>query len=171
MLNIEQATKQDRLLRALTGMNRKAFESLLLIFTQVYEQSREYKARKRAIGGGRKALLKTNSAKLFFILFYFKCYPTFDLAGFVFGFDRSQAHYWVHRLQPILETALGKKMSLPKRKINSVEDYLSRYPGIKRVMIDGTERRIQRLKDKQKQKLNYSGKKKHHTRKHLALLR
>lgn len=168
MLNIEQATKQDRLLRAVTGMNRKAFESLLLTFTQVYEQSKEHKARKRAIGGGRKPLLKTNSAKLFFILFYFKCYPTFDLAGFVFGFERSQAHYWVHQLQLILEKALRKKMSLPKRKINSVEDFLSRYPGVKRVMIDGTERRIQRPKNQQKQKLNYSGKKKHHTRKHLA---
>ena len=168
MLNLEQATKQDRLLRALTGMNRKAFDSLLSIFTQVYKQSRKQKPRKRAMGGGRKALLKTNSSKLFFILFYFKCYPTFDLAGFIFGFDRSQAHYWVHQLQPILETALERKMSLPERKINSIEDFLSRYPGVQRVMIDGTERRIQRPKDKQKQKLNYSGKKKHHTRKHLA---
>lgn len=168
MLNTEQALKRERLLRALTGMNRKAFESLLLTFTQVYKQSREQKPRTRAMGGGRKALLKSNSSKLFFILFYFKCYPTFDLAGFIFGFDRSQAHYWVHQLQPILETALGTKMSLPKRKIQSVEDFLSRYPGVQRVMIDGTERRIQRPKDKQKQKLNYSGKKKHHTRKHLA---
>jgi hypothetical protein len=168
MLNTEQALKQDRLLRALTGMNRQAFESLLLTFTEAYEQSTEQKPRKRAMGGGRKALLKTNSAKLFFVLFYFKCYPTFDLLGFIFGFDRSQAHYWVHRLQPVLELALGKKMSLPERKLNSVEDFVSRYPGVKRVMIDGTERRIQRPKDKQKQKSNYSGKKKHHTRKHLA---
>jgi hypothetical protein len=105
---------------------------------------------------------------LFFILFYFKCYPTFDLAGFLVGIDRSQAHYWVHRLQPVLETALGKKMSLPSRKIDSVEDFLTRYPGVKRVMIDGTERQIQRPKDQEKPKSNYSGKKKHHTRKHLA---
>ena len=72
MLNIEQALKQDRLLRALTGMNRKAFETLLSTFTEVYEQSKPKKRRKRAIGGGRKACLTTNSAKLFFILFYFK---------------------------------------------------------------------------------------------------
>lgn len=168
MLNIEQALKQDRLLRALTGMNRKAFETLLSTFTEVYEQFKPNKRRKRAMGGGRKACLTTNSAKLFFILFYFKCYPTFDLAGFIVGFDRSQAHYWVHRLQPVLEASLGKKMSLPPRKINNVEDFLNIYPGVKRVMIDGTERRIQRPKDRQKQKLNYSGKKKHHTRKHLA---
>jgi hypothetical protein len=35
-------------------------------------------------------------------------------------------------------------------------------------MIDGTERPIQRPKDPEQQKLNYSGKKKRHTRKHLA---
>ena len=168
MLNIEQALQQDRLLRALTGMNRKAFDSLLSTFTEVYEQTTQEKPRTRAFGGGRKARLKTSAAKLFFILLYFKCYPTFDLAGFMFGFDRSQAHYWVHRLQPVLEATLGKKMSLPQRKINSVEDFLARYHGVKRVMIDGTERRIQRPKDREKQKLNYSGKKKHHTRKHIA---
>lgn len=167
MLNIEQALKQDRLVRALTGMNLQAFEALLLTFTEVYEQERQ-KPKKRAVGGGRKARLKTNRAKLFFILFYFKCYPTFDLTGFIFGIDRSQAHHWVHRLQPILEAALGRKMSLPERKIDSVEDFLTRYPGVKRVMIDGTERPIQRPKDQEKQQLNYSGKKKHHTRKHLA---
>lgn len=36
--------------------------------------------------------------KLFFVLFYFKCYPTFDLAGILFDFDRSQANRWLHRL-------------------------------------------------------------------------
>ena len=35
-------------------------------------------------------------------------------------------------------------------------------------MIDGTERPIQRPKDAEQQKLNYSGKKRRHTRKHLA---
>jgi hypothetical protein len=73
MLNIEQAVKQDRLLRALTGLNLQAFDALLLTFTQIYEQTRPEKPRKRAVGGGRKARLKTNSAKLFFILVYFKC--------------------------------------------------------------------------------------------------
>jgi hypothetical protein len=82
--------------------------------------------------------------------------------------DRSQAHYWVYRLQPLREAALKEKMTLPERKINSVKDFLARYPGVKRVMIDGTERPLQRPKDRQRQKLNYSGKKKRHTRKHLA---
>ncbi|WP_217523211.1 transposase family protein [Pleurocapsa sp. PCC 7327] len=78
------------------------------------------------------------------------------------------AHDWVHRLQPVLEAALGQKMALPERKLNSIEAFLVRYPKVKRVMIDGTERPIQRPKNPEKQKLNYSLKKKRHNRKHLA---
>ncbi|MGD1804340.1 hypothetical protein ACP6PL_02710 [Dapis sp. BLCC M126] len=58
MLNIERALKQDRLLRALTGLNRKAFQSLLFAFTQVYEQTLTDKPRQRSVGGGRKARLR-----------------------------------------------------------------------------------------------------------------
>ena len=168
MLNIERALKQNRLLRALTGLNSKAFQSLLLTFTQVYEQTLRDKPRQRSVGGGRKARLRTFEHKLFYILFYFKCYPTFDLAGILFDIDRSQAHHWAHRLQPILEAALGEKKALPERQINSVQAFIERFPGVERVVMDGTERPIKRPTDSEKQKLNYSGKKKRHTRKHLA---
>jgi hypothetical protein len=154
----------------MTGLNRKAFDALLPSFTQAYEQSltNPYVPRQRALGGGRKATLQTMEDKLFYSLFYCKCYPTFDLASVLFNFDRSQAHEWVHRLLPILETALGQKLALPERKIHSVEEFLQRFPGVKRVMIDGTERPIQRPKDSERQKENYSGKKRRTTRKHLA---
>lgn len=168
MLNIKWALKQNRLLRALTGLNSKAFQSLLLTFTQVYEQTLRDKPRQRSVGGGRKARLRTFEHKLFYILFYFKCYPTFDLAGILFDIDRSQAHHWAHRLQPILEAALGEKKALPERQINSVQAFIERFPGVERVVMDGTERPIKRPTDSEKQKLNYSGKKKRHTRKHLA---
>ena len=168
MLNIERALKQNRLLRALTGLNSKAFQSLLLTFTQVYEQTLRDKPRQRSVGGGRKARLRTFEHKLFYILFYLKCYPTFDLAGILFDIDRSQAHHWAHRLQPILEAALGEKKALPERQINSVQAFIERFPGVERVVMDGTERPIKRPTDSEKQKLNYSGKKKRHTRKHLA---
>jgi Helix-turn-helix of DDE superfamily endonuclease len=79
--------------------------------------------RQRAIGGGRKAQLRNPQDKLFYILFYFKCYPTFDLAGLLFGIDRAQADHWMHRLQPILEGSLGKKMALPERKLTSLEAF------------------------------------------------
>ena len=106
--------------------------------------------------------------KLFYILFYCKCYPTFALASILFNFARSQAHEWTHRLLPILETALGKKVALPECKVRSIEEFVEHFPNVKRVIIDGTERPIQRPKDSQRQKENYSGKKRRHTRKHLG---
>ncbi|ACC83025.1 transposase, IS4 family protein [Nostoc punctiforme PCC 73102] len=168
MLNIEGALKQDRLLRALTGLNRKAFDALLPTFTTMYLDTQQAKPRQRGLGGGRKARLLTAQDKLFFILFYFKCYPTFDVAGLLFDMHRSQAHEWMHRLQPILEAALGQKMALPERHLESIEAFLSRFPGVQRVMIDGTERPIARPQEREQQQQNYSGKKKRHTHKHLA---
>jgi hypothetical protein len=170
MLNLERIFHQDRLLRALTGFNRKAFEALLPSFAQAYEQSRikpDVK-RKRAMGGGRKATLRTNREKLFYILLYCKCYPTFDLLSVLFGFDRSCAWDWVHGLLPVLEQTLGSKQALPERKLHSIEEFLERFPEVKEVILDGTERPVQRPKDTEQQKEHYSGKKKRHTRKHIT---
>jgi hypothetical protein len=170
MLDLERILKQDRLLRAMTGLNRKAFNELLPSFAQAYGQSLNtpVRPRQRALGGGRKATLETMADKLFYSLFYCKCYPTFDLASVLFHFDRSQAHEWAHRLLPILETALGQKLTLPERKLRSVEEFVERFPSVKRVMMDGTERPIQRPQDKERRKEHYSGKKRRTTRKHLA---
>jgi len=170
MIDLERALNQDRLLRALTGLNRKAFDALLPSFEEAYEASRDAikPVRQRARGGGRKAKLNSIEAKLFYILFYFKCYPTFDLAGILFDLDRSQTHEWMHELQPILEGALGYEMALPERKLRSLEAFIEMFPEVERVMIDGTERPIQRPQDPEQQTQNYSGKKRRHTRKHLA---
>ncbi|MCE2661478.1 MAG: transposase [Microcystis sp. 53602_E8] len=152
MLNIGRILHQDRLLRATTGLNRRAFETLLEKFEQVY----------------RKARLQSIREKLFYILFYLKCYPTFDLAAVLFDFDRSQANRWVHRLQPILEKVLGEKKVLPLRKIESIEEFIQHFPEVKEVIVEGTFIPIARPKDAEKQKENYSGKKKRCTRKNLA---
>ena len=180
MLDINRVLKEDRLLRALTGLNRKAFDELLPAFsvqlnseairlTPRSANATTQKPRLRARGGGRKARLLQAKDKLFFILFYFKCYPTFDVAGVLFDLHRSRAHRWMLRLQPILEKSLGKKMALPERKLESIGEFITRFPSAKEVMIDGTERPIQRPKEQQKQKNHYSGKKKRHTRKHLIM--
>jgi hypothetical protein len=170
MLNLERIFRDDRLLRAMTGLNRKAFENLLVSFSEAYQQSRitPEVERKRAPGGGRKATLRTSRDKLFYILLYCKCYPTFDLMSVLFGFDRSCAWDWVHGLLPVVEQALGHKQVLPERKVRSIEEFLERFPEVKEVIFDGTERPVQRPKDPDKQKEHYSGKKKRHTRKHIT---
>jgi len=170
MLNLKRILNQDRLLRAMTGLNRKAFNALLPSFSQAYGQrvSKLQVERKRAPGGGRKATLLTIEQKLFYVLLYCKCYPTFDLLSVLFSFDRSCAWDWVHGLLPVLETALGYKQALPERKIRSIEEFVERFPEVKEVIFDGTERPVQRPKDGQKQKEHYSGKKRRHTRKHIT---
>jgi len=170
MLNLDRLLNQDRLLRATTGLNRKAFKDLLPSFTEAYRQSLEQLAgeRQRSPGGGRKAVLQTMPEKLFYILLYCKCYPTFDLLSVLFNFDRSCAHDWVHRLLPILETTLGHKQVLPERKLRNLEAFLERFPDVKTVILDGTERPVQRPQNADQQQEHYSGKKKRHTRKHIT---
>jgi len=159
MINIEKILKQDRQIRAITGLNQQAFDELLPSFAEAYQQTLDKKRRWRSAGGGRKATLRTSADKLFFILLYCKCYPTFDLMSVLFGFDRSSAHDWVHRLMPILETALGKRQALPERKIDSVEEFMAKFAEVEEVIIDGTERPVQRPKDPERQKEHYSGEK------------
>lgn len=69
-----------------------------------------------------------------------------------------------------MESALGEKQALPERKLRGIEAFLERYPEVQRVMIDGTERPIQRPQEPEQQKMNYSGKKRRHTHKHLAAM-
>jgi hypothetical protein len=70
---------------------------------------------------------------------------------------------------PILEKVLGKELVLPARQIKSAEEFIRLFPEIKEVFIDGTERPVERSKNKEKQKKDYSGKKKRHTRKNITV--
>ena len=89
-------------MRAMAGLNLPAFARLPVSFSLASEQAEQADVtpRQRARGGGRKARLAGIDQKLFFVLFYFKCYPTFDLAGILFDLNRSEANRWLHRLQP-----------------------------------------------------------------------
>ncbi len=61
MLKIKRILENDRLLRATTGLNRKAFAQLLQDFEPVYQAQREQdsETRIRKMGGGSKGKLKT----------------------------------------------------------------------------------------------------------------
>jgi hypothetical protein len=164
-MNIDKAFRNNRLFKSLTGCTISEFRELEPEFGRVLARYASEKERKRAVGGGRKSTVDTPAKKLFFMLFYLKCYPTLDLAGFIFGVDRSQPCRWVQELLPVLEEVLGMKAALPKRKIGSMDEFLEAFPGVKDIFIDGTERPVQRPGNERNQKRRYSGKKKRHTRK------
>lgn len=157
---------KPRTLRSLTGFKATEFESLLPSFGQAWDsfvkEQAERPSRQRAYGAGRTAHLKKLEDKLLFILFYYRQYPTQEAQGFFFGMSQAQANEWIHRLSELLNQALGYEMQLPERRAANLEAVLSACPSLAFIM-DGTERPINRPKDKEKQKSHYSGKKKAHT--------
>ena len=50
------------------------------------------------------------------------------------------------RLQPSLESALGKKMALPERKLQSIEEFITRFPSATKVMIESYPKKLFALK-------------------------
>ena len=135
----------------------------------LYDTRKQQPHRKRKPGGGQKGHLKTTEEKLFFILFYLKTYPTFDVLAFFTGKSRGRTCEACHYFMRVLEKALGRKLVLPERKISSVEEFLRRFPQAKDVFFDGAERRTQRPGKPKNQRKTYSGKKKAHTRKNVII--
>lgn len=173
MLNLNRIDKNERLLRAMTGLSLKQFDELLGDFDSAYEKAMDAQRSKRGCerkkGAGKKPRLASVRLKLFFVLIYLKCYPTYDLLGALFDLDSGNCCDWIKRLLPVLETTLGQKQVLPARKIRSVDEFLRLFPHEKDLLIDGTERRTQRSSHAKTQRKHYSGKQGCHTRKNLAM--
>lgn len=169
MLNIDRALATSSIVRSLTGLSSVQFAELAEKFQRVLDRQikadRKKRNPQRAAGGGRPHTLESAEAKLFFILFYLRVYPTMEVAGFLFDVARSVICDWVKLYQAVLEQTLGTTSDLPKRKIRSVEEFIREFPDAERVIIDSTERTRQRPKDKERQRSEYSGKKKRHTMK------
>jgi hypothetical protein len=122
------------------------------------------------MGGGRKPHLFSDFEKLVFILLYYKAYPTFRLAQFVFGFDKRNVQLWVRYLESVLFEAIGYQLNLPTVKAKTIHGLFEVCPDLKEILIDATERQVQRPKDNDIQEFYYSGKKKMHTVKNQILV-
>jgi len=174
MINVKRALGDNRLMLALTGVTLQEFQGLIPAFARIWlEEKRKYhekNAKEREFGGGRKGFLRTIPEKLFFVLFYHKCYPTYDLASLIFDCNRSNACRRQFGLSKVLEKTLGKRLALPKRKMRTLEEFFEAFPEAREVFIDGTERPIQRPKNKKRQRADYSGKKKRHMRKNIIII-
>jgi hypothetical protein len=146
-------------------------KELLPVFEQLFlERPRSFTVTgERNLGGGRNGVLKTTEDKLIFILLYLKAYPTYDVLSAIFKLDRGPACRRVQQLLPVLEASLGRKIVLPQRKITSIEEFYEKFPEAKDVLVDGSERPVQKPKNQKKRKKVYSGKKKTTTRKHIVI--
>jgi hypothetical protein len=175
VIDIKRALLSNRLMKSLTGLSAEEFLNLVPAFRAAFfeikneKYEREKANRQRKSGSGPKGLPASADERLFFILLYLKCYPTVDVLAFFYQCNRSAACRNVRKLIKVLEKILGKKQVLPKRKISNAKEFFEAFPDAKEIFIDGTERPIRLPKDNGAQRQNYSGKKKRHAKKNIAI--
>ena len=113
--------RNERQFRACTGLSQKEFDLILPEVAkclQLAQQQRYQKhrlQRQRKLGGGRKGALFSPDLKLFFILFYLKNYPTFDVLGCLFDLSPAKAQENFVKLMPILKQTEKRLHILPHR--------------------------------------------------------
>ena len=149
-----------RLWKSTTGLSEKQFDILLAKFQICYENY--YKT--TLIEGFnslniKNPILGTYETCLFFVLFQLKNGLTFDILGFIFNTDGSNAHRNFERYLFVLEMTLEQAQMLPKRTYKTVEDLIAHLADESDLIFDGTEFPIERPSDKEKQKNAFSGKK------------
>lgn len=172
MISLEHARHCDRLMRATTSLtvvefDRLAQELATLCDRSLCLQTVEGAPRQRQAGGGRKGVLARPQWKLFFILFYYKAYPTQDVMGLLFGLTQGQVSHWVGRLTTLVSQL--RPLHKPVRQARALRAVLAAEPDLQEVIIDGTERRLPRPAHAGQQRRYYSGRKKRHTVKNVIV--
>jgi DDE superfamily endonuclease/Helix-turn-helix of DDE superfamily endonuclease len=176
MMNYTTLKTNPRKFLALTGLTPQEFELLFAPFSRAYERlylpdrTLAGRPRQRFPGGGRHGALYPDEQKLLFLLVYPKTYPLQVVLGEIFNLSQPQVNYWIHRLLPILRSALDELGVLPERDPTHFARGQQRPGPAPRLLIDGTERRRQRPKNPEKQRLHYSGKKKTHSDKNVVIV-
>src|SRR5436309_10533006 len=132
---------------ALTGLTLPEFQRLLTAFPRAYQrihpasQTTAGQPRRRSVGGGRKGLLHRPEDKLLFILVYLKTYPLQAVMGELFNLSTPRVNYWIHRLLPVLRSALDDLGVLPERDPTHFAQAQGASGKASRLIIDATERR------------------------------
>ena len=169
MLNFERVKSNPDVFQAMTSLTLEEFGVLCTAFGKAWEEYFGVEKKSDPSGPGKRPELRTLEDNLFFILFYLKCYPLQIIIGFLFGMAQSTANEWIHKLTAVLRIALNNLEALPERNPGAVPAYIqNKHSGDvdgkqQHLVIDGTERRIERPSDTETQKFYYSGKKKCHT--------
>src|SRR5207247_2418395 len=175
MITYKTLQTDRRQFLALTGLTLSEFQRLLTAFPQAYQQlypanrTAEGQPRQRSVGGGCKGRLEQPEDKLLFLLVYLKTYPLQAVLGELFDLSTSQVNYWIHRLLPVLRSALDDLGVLPERDPTHFAQTQGTSGKPPRLIIDATERRRQRPKNPEKQALFYSGRKKKHCDKNVVI--
>ncbi len=146
---------------SLTGFSVEEFESLLPTFKYEWEEYYSHftlqgTVRQRISYNRKTSKIPLIGDKLLFILSYLKNNPLQEYHGTCFDMTQPQCNDWIHLLSDILVKTLKRLNELPERNCARMQYVLQR---CQNVLLDGTERPIQRPQAEDRQKSCYSGKK------------
>lgn len=160
--------------RRLTGVYEREFNTILVVFDRLCIQEKPTyirkgyiagETKKRSAGAGRKGIFSSSDKKLYFLFYYLNNYPTMEVLADHFKTSVATCSNTLKDYFPLLQKALSELGVLPVRRWKNTKecnDYMKEN-NLKELIIDASERRFHRPKDKDVQKTLYSGKKKAHT--------
>lgn len=160
MLTFTKLSKKPSQVRAFTGLKTEEFQEFANIYRPLWQLRRQKMSkakRMRAVGGGRHLKLAVFDDRLLCFLVYAKLYCTYDLLGYLFDIDPATACRTIADLRAVIGDQLLIKRT--GRRIRTIDELLSVYPELEEVLLDATEQKIPRPKNKTKRKSHHSGKK------------
>jgi len=156
---------------ALTGLNREEFDRLVIDFVAARARRRAAsthtqrgRPRRRAAGAGAPATLDPTD-RLLMTLLWLRVSPTYEVLGWLFGLEKSNAWENVQDTLAVLDTLADFPFERPateRAKLSSPQAVFDAFPQVK-VIIDGKEQPFCRPRGWEEQKPFDSGKKKRHT--------
>lgn len=152
--------RNDRQWRSATGFDKKRFDTLYKPFEKSYRETYGRSLKERLVDNNVPYCIRNEKDLLLFTLFSLKSGLTYDLLGLVCGMDGSNAKRNQKIGLEILQKVLTDLNCMPKRKFSDVDEFKEHFSKSKHLIIDATEQVKQRPRDKDIQKIYYSGKKK-----------
>jgi len=140
--------RDDRQMKALTGLSQAQFDHLLPVFPDVYQAAQHQTSargvasgpRRRKPGGGAKGKRSTRAEKLPFVRYYYQTSPTCDVRGTQFELARSKANEHLQTLSPMLYDTLVHLALMPSRELATPQDVQAAWQGVEPLSMDATER-------------------------------
>lgn len=172
MLSYDRLSKTPKSFPALTGLTGDEFDRLFVAFEQAAEAHRAActhtkrgsHKRRRAAGAGHPHSLGVRT-RLLLALVWLRVYPSYEVLGWLFGLDKSNAWHNTQDVLEVLDTMTDFPFDRPdpdRRKLQTAEAVMEAFPEV-RVIIDAKEQAFRRPGGWDRQKPYYSGKKKRHT--------
>ena len=163
---LEYIRKHPKLAKQMIGLTLPQLEQLIKRAIarehQLRREAEREKIRVNQKGAGRPKSL-SQEQEVYLGLFYLRQMPIFEVLGMMFDVSRTTAnalfHYWLPILRDLLPSSLLEEWNKSIKDDEFLKGLLTSY----QLLVDSSEQRRERPKDKEDREKYYSGKKQAHT--------